>query len=224
MGPRIAGRLEQGFTLVELMVALAIGAFIILGATAVFLSTLRSYQVQNGSSEMSDSGRYALQYLARHVRMAGYRDSEWERGVLLDALDVTNGASDSLSVTYESRFGCNLAAAAGVVEITSDFDVVDNTLRCNGRRIIDGVEEMQIFLGEDTDGDSVVNRYVAPGTAGLDMNDVVAVSLNLLMRSEADSLALAAVPHQFAFWNTPETDDGRLRREYSLTVALRNFE
>jgi type IV pilus assembly protein PilW len=214
---------SHGFTLVEIMVALAIGTVIMLGATTVFMSTLRSYTVQNGVSETSDTGRYALQYLSRHLRMAGYRDSDWARGPLEDALDFANGTSDSFTVTYESEFGCNLVSAGAVTQISNEFDVVDGDLRCNGRKIIDGIDEMQIFLGEDTDGDSIVDRYVDPGTAGLDLNNVVTVSLNLLVRSESDRVSGGAAALAFDFWNTGDADDGRLRREYSSIVEIRNI-
>lgn len=213
---------QRGFTLIEIMISLAIGAIIVMGATSIFVSTLRSFTIQNGLSDTNETGRYAMQYLARHIRMAGYRDSEWERGVLPNAISFTNGTSDSITVTYQSRLGCNLVPTANVVEIDNVFDVVGGALRCNGRTIIDGVEELQVFLGEDTDGDNVVNKYVDVGTAGVDMDDVVTVSLNLLVSSDSDRVTSSASPLAFNFWNTAAVDDGRLRREYSLTVGLRN--
>lgn len=224
MNIRTSAKQNSGFSLIELMVSLSIGAVIVLGATTVFVSTLRSFTVQNGLSDTNGTGRYAMQYLARHIRMAGYRDAEWERGVLPDSIDFTGGASDTITVTYESRLGCNLVPAAVVTEIDNVFDVVDGALRCNGRTIIEGVEELQVFLGEDTDGDNVVNHYVDAGTPGIDMDDVLTVSLNLLVSSDSDRVATAEVPLAFDFWNTAAADDGRLRREYSITVGLRNTE
>ena len=221
MRPNPTSRHARGFTLVEIMVALAIGTVIMLGVTTVFMSVLRSYTVQNGVSDTNDTGRYAMQYLARHIRMAGYRDSNWARGRLVDVMEFTNGASDSLTVTYESETGCNLAGGA-VTAIDNVFDVVGGVLRCNGRRIIDGVDEMQVFLGEDTDADGVVNRYVDPGTAGVDLNNVLTISVNLLVRSDSNRVATGASPRAFGFWNTPAGADGRIRREYSMIVKVRN--
>lgn len=213
---------QRGFTLVEIMIALAIGSIIVLGATSVFTSTVRSFTVQNGLSDTNETGRYAMQYLARHIRMAGYRDSQWERGILPDSIAFTNGTSDTITVTYQSQLGCNLVPTAAVTEIANVFDVAGGALRCNGRTIIDGVEEMQVFLGEDTDGDNIVNRYVDAGTAGVDMDDILTVSINLLVSSESDRVASGASPLAFSFWNTSAVDDGRMRREYSITVGLRN--
>ena len=213
---------QRGFTLVELMVALAIGSIIVLGATSVFTSTLRSFTIQNGLSDANETGRYAMQYLARHIRMAGYRDSQWERGVLPNSIAFTNGTSDTITVTYQSRFGCNLVPTATVTEVDNVFDVVGGALRCNGRTIIDGVEEMQVFLGQDTDGDNIVNKYIDAGTAGVDMDDIITISLNLLVSSDSDRVTNAASPLAFNFWNTAAANDGRVRREYTLTVGLRN--
>jgi type IV pilus assembly protein PilW len=214
---------ERGFTLVEIMISLAIGAIIVLGATSVFVSTVRSFTIQNGLSDANETGRYAMQYLARHIRMAGYRDNQWERGALPGAIAFSNGTSDTITVTYQSRLGCNLVPSAVVTEIDNVFDVAGGALRCNGRTIIDGVEELQVFLGEDTDGDNIVNRYVDAGTAGIDMDDVLTVSLNLLVSTDSDRVTTAATALAFNFWNTAAVDDGRLRREYSLTVGLRNL-
>lgn len=221
--PGSASGRSRGFTLVEIMVALAIGTVIMLGATTVFMSTLRSYTVQNGVAEASDTGRYALQYLARHIRMAGYRDSDWARGPLPGAVAFTNGTSDSFTVTYESEFGCNLVSAGAIAEISNEFDVVDGALRCNTRTIIDGVDEMQLFLGEDLDGDDIADRYVAPGTGGLDLDSVVTVSVNLLVRTESDRVSGGAAALAFDFWNGGGDNDGRLRREYSTVVEVRNL-
>ena len=63
---------QVGLTLVELMIALAVGAILILGVIQIFLSGQRSYQLQDGVGTMQDGGRIGIFFLHEHLRMAGF--------------------------------------------------------------------------------------------------------------------------------------------------------
>lgn len=56
-----------------------------------------------------------------------------------------------------------------------------NALNVVTSGLIDDITDMQIRLGEDTDGDREPNRFVEPGTPTLDMKDVVAVEFTLTL-------------------------------------------
>ena len=62
----------RGFTLIELMVAITISALILGGLTQVYAGASRSYRVTEALSRMQENGRYAMDYLARDIRLAGY--------------------------------------------------------------------------------------------------------------------------------------------------------
>lgn len=65
-------RSQHGFSLVELMVAITLG-FIIIGAVGyLFLGSRQTYRSTDAMSRIQENGRYALQTMARDVRMAGY--------------------------------------------------------------------------------------------------------------------------------------------------------
>lgn len=61
-----------GFTLIELMVALTIGLFILLVLTYVFANTSQSNREIDRAQEQIENGRYALQILTDDLRLAGY--------------------------------------------------------------------------------------------------------------------------------------------------------
>ena len=84
------------------------------------------------------------------------------------------------------------------------------------------IEEMQIFFGEDTDNDGVANRLVPPGAPGLLMTRVVTLNVNVLAASEDDQVAIGEAVLTNAIWNSDPGNDGRIRREFAVTVALRN--
>lgn len=61
-----------GFSLVELMVAITIGLVIMAAVSVLFVDTQKSYRSQNNVARIQENGRFALSYLIRDTRMAGY--------------------------------------------------------------------------------------------------------------------------------------------------------
>lgn len=69
---RNRARCQNGFTLVELMVALVLGLILTGGVINIYISTKQTYRVQDNQSRLQENGRFALQYLTKDLRMAGY--------------------------------------------------------------------------------------------------------------------------------------------------------
>ncbi len=65
-------RRQRGFTLVELMVALVLGALVVLAATAMVVSSRATYRTQDESTRLAESARAGLELGNRLVRLAGY--------------------------------------------------------------------------------------------------------------------------------------------------------
>lgn len=63
---------RRGFTLVELMFALAIGLFVVAALYNLFTSQVRQFVYQDLQMEMHQSTRLALDMVGRSARMAGY--------------------------------------------------------------------------------------------------------------------------------------------------------
>jgi type IV pilus assembly protein PilW len=64
---------QRGFSLVELMIAMAIGLALLAGVTHIFTSSKATYRVQEGLSRVQENGRFALELLGRKIRMGGYQ-------------------------------------------------------------------------------------------------------------------------------------------------------
>ena len=86
--------------------------------------------------------------------------------------------------------------------------------------LIDGIEQMQILYGIDTDNDDYPNRYVV-STAVPDMLDVISVRLMLLARSDSDFITEDLQRYTYNGANITSADQ-RLRQVFSTTIALRN--
>jgi len=62
----------RGFSLVELMVAITIGAIIFAGAVTLFVNNRDTYKTTNALSRLQETARYALGMMVKDIRMAGY--------------------------------------------------------------------------------------------------------------------------------------------------------
>ena len=63
---------SPGFTLVELMVAITIGLIILAVLSQVYVGSKRTYRSQEALSRLQENGRYAIDFLGRDLRVAGY--------------------------------------------------------------------------------------------------------------------------------------------------------
>lgn len=63
--------LQQGLSLVELMVAILISSLILIGLVQVFSGSRQTYSVNEGMSRLQENGRFAVDFLERDIRMAG---------------------------------------------------------------------------------------------------------------------------------------------------------
>jgi type IV pilus assembly protein PilW len=66
---------QTGLSLIELMVALLIGVFLILGVTQIFINNQTSYLFQQSQLGNQENGRFALALLNQEVLKAGYRSN-----------------------------------------------------------------------------------------------------------------------------------------------------
>ena len=59
-------------TLIELMVALAIGAFLMIGAITVFMQGRTTFRITESVARLQENGRFAIDRLEPDIRMAHY--------------------------------------------------------------------------------------------------------------------------------------------------------
>ncbi|TWI54330.1 type IV pilus assembly protein PilW [Pseudomonas duriflava] len=63
---------NKGFGLVELMIGLVLSLVIGAAVVQLFLSSKTTYRVQDAMARIQENGRFAVGFLARDIRMAGY--------------------------------------------------------------------------------------------------------------------------------------------------------
>ena len=295
---------QAGLTLVEMMVAMAVGLILLAGVVQIFASNKQTYRIQDATSRLQENGRFAVDMLRRDIRMAGFWGCNSNIthvtsnlnnpgnyvDITLSGLSGTDGAAGAPdTITLQGAYGTGLnvnshnqnaasfatlagndlqqfeiilvsdctqadisqisnanPAQSGSVVVNTGVGVPGNATKPpqyppgssiyhvrkvtysiqNGasgqpslflnedgtdQEVVEGVEDMQILYGEDTDADGTANRYVPAGTAGLNMDNVVSVRVALTLRTLEDNVALNA-----------GNGDRRIRNTFTTTVVLRN--
>lgn len=70
--PQISSMRQCGFSLVELMVSLALGLIVVGAVTLLFVNNSRARQESEKTSQQIENGRYATQLLIDEFKLAGY--------------------------------------------------------------------------------------------------------------------------------------------------------
>lgn len=233
---------QRGISLIEIMVAITISLILLAGISQIFLSSKTSYNLQDGMGRLQENARYALDVLNRSVGMAGYTESITP----IDAFNTTNTqdnvstnsdldftvangkASDVIEVNYTSATDCLGNATGG--QATDRFYINGSDLMCLGNGsntpgiMAEGVENMQILYGEDTDNDNTANHYVSVGNV-VDWTAVVSVRIALLVSTVQSVGSNTTDNKTHVLLNaTPigPIGDSVIRRVFSRTIILRN--
>lgn len=65
--------MARGMSLVELMISVVIGMFLVAVMGSVYLGSKATFNAQDSVSHLQDSGRFAMDTMARDLRMSGFR-------------------------------------------------------------------------------------------------------------------------------------------------------
>ena len=139
---------QAGFSLVELMIGLALGALITISAVQLFSTNQRTFALQRALTEIQEQGRFTLDFIARDLRRVGFTRPAigGEAGVILDPFDllgvnvqgsVDNGGnpevSDELRISYHGDQDCEGDTAAVEQLVVNSYVVTaDGDLVCTG--------------------------------------------------------------------------------------------
>lgn len=204
---------QAGVSLIELMIAITLSIFIAAALIALFINSKQSYRINENMSRLQENARFAVTFLSRDLRMADFRTCV-TADRLGDAVSGANGTglngSDTITVLWQSN---DCASASAVVTTIYSIQtgsgggpaLFRSTDGVN-QELVEGIEDLQILYGEDTDDDFVANYYVEAASV-TDMAQAISVRFTLIARTLEDNL----------------TDTGaRVTRNFTSTVTLRN--
>lgn len=196
---RAFSRNQRGLSLVELMVAMAISSFLILGVTQIYLDNKRNYLYQQGQGENLENGRFALMLIGERLAKAGYRrnpalpmdmafpaDSDGDCTFAAGQAVVRMNAT-TLCLRYQPRdeneTNCLGNAFPGSSDLNKPYDdfntdeimverltLEGGSLKCEGQELVSNVAGLYFDYGVNTDPYVL---KVASYTATPGSNDII---------------------------------------------------
>jgi len=162
---------EKGFTLIEVLVAIAIAGIVMAGIYSAYYSQQKSYVVQEQVAEAQQNLRAAMNFIEREIRMAGCDPMG-----SADAAIITAGAN-SIQFSEDISDGAG-GSSNGVIDTDSEnitYYLEDGKLR---RSTIDGATGNPIVhtLAENIQGlnftyfDADTNEIAQPITSATIVN------------------------------------------------------
>lgn len=123
---------QTGLSLIELLVALLLGLILLLGISQVFLSSRQTFATNNAMSKLQENGRFALEFIARSARQAGYISPNSTLDIPFPAEPVTCGLGTGSSNPCALN-GTGSGASSDRVSFAAEPVIMDGALRdCAG--------------------------------------------------------------------------------------------
>lgn len=206
---------QNGLSLVELMVALALSLVVMFVTTGMYVSNKQTYRFLDQYSLLQENGRFAIFFLRENILQAGFPREFVDPFPNVPANDSTVIVQFSSTSTVD----CANDPAVGIRE--SIFTITGQELTCNGETLVEGIEQMRVMYGEDLSGDFIANTYVAAGDV-TDWSNVVSVRIALLAAGQPNSLDVAQSITYNLLGQAVTTADRTPRRVFTTTIPLRN--
>lgn len=171
---------QRGVGLIELMISITIGLFLILGLGAMFYAMRETSNSRNGLSDLQDSERMAMMFLGSAVQGAGsfpigtapsfntapleFPAASTADYTFLSSQSIygTTGATagtDTLSIRFRSN---PAAAGVGAIQGCSSSITTTNTLYTNTFSVSGGN-----LVCKQTQGGAITTTPMVPGVAGM---------------------------------------------------------
>jgi type II secretory pathway component PulJ len=121
---------DAGFTLVDLLVGLAMAAVLLSTVVALFSSMGRSYTTQNVAADVQQVARAGMDLMIQEIRMAGLNNESTGAGIV-DDFDASSGFHDIHDGNIAPTDGNNIAFTMDLdLDGRIDHCVDDSTADC----------------------------------------------------------------------------------------------
>lgn len=145
--------IQKGMTLIEIMIAMLIGVFLIGGVLQIFIGTKQSYRMQEGLSRLQENGRFAMDFLTKDIRMAGYLgcNSSAAPNIIADPKNPNPNLAAPIPIP-------NANAVSGNDNVANNW----NAFACGASNAcIAGTDAITFFSGSSCGGNLVGNMATA---------------------------------------------------------------
>jgi len=239
-----------GFSLLELLLAMALAALLILGLVQIVAAASAAGSLQRNQAQIQEHARLAIRVLSTAIREAGYRPEPWNDAFSplvfpSENLDGASATGDRLALRTWSDLNCfgnrnpsvdsegnpRFYIRESVFDVTNEHQLArrcrygpspgELTTQIRRQGLLPGVESFQVLFGEDGDSDGNIERWVTAGQWS-DARQILGIRIGLLLASENSVVEPAAVQQQVLDVTTATPADGRLRRVFDFAASLRS--
>jgi type IV pilus assembly protein PilW len=222
---------ERGFTIVELMVALALSLFLLAAIAYIVVNSNKNYNTTDSLSRLQENARFAMEFIARDLRRAGY---------LGCANDVTEVHSTLNGNAYGTAGGLALNPLEGADDITTGTVwKPSGTTVSFSNTPIDGSDALAaryldlnnpITIQKDMPNESG-DLFVNPGH-GLKADDIIAVTdcdgADVMQLTNVNTAGAASSGKDGLVHNAGGSDPGnstqKLSRSYNKNSTVLKFK
>jgi type IV pilus assembly protein PilW len=207
--------IETGFTLVELLVALALSTVIAAAAIAALTVARQGFNSVDASSQLRDNGRFATELIQRLVVQSGYQDLTYAGATRANEFAVAGSATDpipnitgvdnalvkisqvpDLATAYVKRTSATVAER----KCSSSID----TACANGSDVL--ILRYQTSATNSTstqsDGSMINCAGVAPAQAPISKDDQVVSILHVARSSNGEPSLMCTYQDSLGAWQT----------------------
>lgn len=121
---------QQGYTLIELMVALALGLLISAAAIQLFITSQTTFSLQQGGADVQDSSIFGLELMSRNIRMANYGGG---RAVMNDFTPIGGLVLTANAAAETARLGATVPVTVNLNRVRLNGNIVKDTLLTRGQ-------------------------------------------------------------------------------------------
>lgn len=109
---------ERGFSLVEFMIAMTIGLVIVAAATQVYINSSATYRLNDGLARVQEDARFAMNFLAKDLRMAGFLGCSGQAAVQNNVKNANDSMTFFSGGLRGYRYNCTTGCTGNLAEWT----------------------------------------------------------------------------------------------------------
>jgi type IV pilus assembly protein PilW len=233
---------SQGFSLVELLLSSFLSIFLIIAFFEGYLSIKSTYYLQTGLSQMQENGRFAVNFLNKTIRLAGYsactseqsnqnilqgysseHEPDFLKGQTVPHTDIVivnrcieiNNHDQYTSVAYYIGDGSQKNTDGKPI-----YSLYEKIMGHNRQELVSDIKNMQIVYGIKSYNNDNPIQYLKADQIK-DWKSVVGIKIALLLNSVENVLPKA---QEYTFNGENKiAEDRRLYKEWDDYIALRNL-
>lgn len=232
---------QYGASLVEAMLACALGLFLISGFIQIYLAVQKTFTLQQAIVTIQENARFAIHFLNQDIRMAGYSGCDattaltnndlaihgyqnnppdfYKGKVLKDTDSIVIGRCETENgkeVFKQLAFFIGATSRKNVLG-KSVYALYVNPEGGDKSELVSNVDNMQIHYGIGSVDQQDVTQYLLANQV-TDWNNVRTVEISLLFSSPTPVLAQ---PEAYTFADSVFPKDRFLHREWHTYITLR---